>query len=187
MTPTTYTPVAVCTSFPVPPPSEGHHHHHPPLPSPSIWSVLHPPTHPLPPDNLVPSPLPTPILSNTSPIQVFLFSRNFPDRRLVTRALQSFFGIGPNVSSQLLARFHLHSNMKMRELSPQQVLDLNAALDGMKIENELKRSVLQDIKRLRDTGTYRGRRHAMGLPVRGQRTRSQIKTSWRLNTVERRL
>lgn len=77
--------------------------------------------------------------------------------------------------------------MKMRELSPQQVLDLNAALDGMKIENELKRSVLQDIKRLRDTGTYRGRRHAMNLPVRGQNTRSQIKSAWRLNMVERRL
>ena len=77
--------------------------------------------------------------------------------------------------------------MKMRELSPQQVLDLNAALDGMKIENELKRSVLQDIKRLRDTGTYRGRRHAMNLPVRGQRTRSQIKGAWRHNAVERRL
>jgi small subunit ribosomal protein S13 len=86
-----------------------------------------------------------------------------------------------------MSRHHLHANMKMRELSAQQVLDLNAQLDGMKIENELKRSILQDIKRLRDTGTYRGRRHAMGLPVRGQNTRSQIKNSWRLNAVERRL
>ncbi|ETN38409.1 30S ribosomal protein S13 [Cyphellophora europaea CBS 101466] len=118
---------------------------------------------------------------------VFLFSRNFPDRRLVTSALQSFFGIGPLVSQQVMARFHLHDNMKMRELTQQQVLDLNAHLDGMKIENELKRSILQDIKRLRDTGTYRGRRHAMNLPVRGQRTRSQIKTAWRLNAVERKL
>lgn len=77
--------------------------------------------------------------------------------------------------------------MKMRELSSQQILDLNAHLEGMKIENELKRSVLADIKRLRDTGTYKGRRHAMGLPVRGQRTRSQIKTGWRLNKIERNL
>lgn len=84
-----------------------------------------------------------------------------------------------------MARHHMHANMKMRELSQQQILDLNAQLDGMKIENELKRSILADIKRLRDTGTYRGRRHAMGLPVRGQNTRGQIKTPWRLNKVER--
>jgi small subunit ribosomal protein S13 len=75
----------------------------------------------------------------------------------------------------------------MRELNSQQILDLNAYLEGIKIENELKRSVLADIKRLRDTGTYRGRRHAMGLPVRGQRTRGQIKSVWRLNKVERNL
>ena len=45
----------------------------------------------------------------------------------------------------------------------------------MKIENDLRRQILDDIKRLRDTGTYRGRRHALGLPVRGQNTRSQVR------------
>lgn len=139
-----------------------------------------PPPYPPPPKQSSPG-------SNTHISQVFLFSRNFPDRRRLSAALQSFFGIGPAVCSRILSRFHLHSNMKMRELSTQQVLDLNAHLDGMKIENELKRSVLADIKRLRDTGTYRGRRHAMGLPVRGQRTRGQIKTGWKLNAVERNL
>lgn len=118
---------------------------------------------------------------------VFLFSRNFPDRRPVAKALQSFFGIGPNVSAHVMSRFHLHNTMKMRDLSQQQVLDLNAHLDGMKIENELKRGILQNIQRLKDTGTYRGRRHAMHLPVRGQNTRSQIKSAWRLNRVERNL
>ena len=44
----------------------------------------------------------------------------------------------------------------------------------MKIENDLRREVLNDIKRLKETGTYRGRRHALGLPVRGQRTRTQV-------------
>lgn len=77
----------------------------------------------------------------------------------------------------------------------------------MKIENDLRRQILDDIKRLRDTGTYRGRRHALGLPVRGQNTRSQvrlilsyevgfrllltfirqIKTAYKLNSAERRL
>jgi small subunit ribosomal protein S13 len=86
-----------------------------------------------------------------------------------------------------MARFHLHSTMRMRDLTQPQILELNAHLDGMKIENELKREVLRNIARLRDIGSYRGRRHAMNLPVRGQNTRGQIKTAWKLNRVERNL
>lgn len=44
----------------------------------------------------------------------------------------------------------------------------------MKIENDLRRKILDDIKRLKETGTYRGRRHALGLPARGQKTRTQV-------------
>ena len=91
------------------------------------------------------------------------------------------------MSARLLARFHLHKTARVGDLATAQILELNAALDGMKIENDLRRQVLQDIKRLRDTGTYRGRRHAMNLPVRGQNTRNQIKTATHLNRVERRL
>ena len=89
----------------------------------------------------------------------------------------------------------------MRDLSSAKILEMNAYLDaipsqpglpancqtGVKVENELKRDVLRNIARLKDIGTYRGRRHAMGLPVRGQNTRSQIKSVWRLNRVERNL
>lgn len=86
-----------------------------------------------------------------------------------------------------MARFHLHDTCRVGELQQGQILELNAHLDGMKIENDLRRSILQDIQRLRDTGTYRGRRHAMSLPVRGQNTRNQIKTATRMNRVDRRL
>ena len=75
----------------------------------------------------------------------------------------------------------------MRELAPAQILELNASLGGMKIENELRRKVLEDIKRLKDCGCYRGRRHMMKLPVRGQGTRNNMKTAGRLNMIERRL
>lgn len=118
---------------------------------------------------------------------VFIFNVNFPERRFVKQALQSFFGIGQNGCGRLMARFHLHDTARVGELGQSQILELNAALDGMKIENDLRRQVLQDIQRLRDTGTYRGRRHAMGLPVRGQNTRNQIKTATKMNRVERRL
>jgi small subunit ribosomal protein S13 len=74
-----------------------------------------------------------------------------------------------------MARFHIHPTAKIGELANKQVLDLTAALSDMKIENDLRRKVLDDIKRLKDTGTYRGRRHALGLPVRGQNTRNQVR------------
>ena len=73
-----------------------------------------------------------------------------------------------------MASHHMHAMTRMRDLAANQLLELNASLAGMKIENELRRKVLEDIKRLRDCGTYRGRRHAMGLPVRGQNTRNQV-------------
>ncbi|KAJ6086362.1 Ribosomal protein S13 [Penicillium sp. IBT 16267x] len=103
------------------------------------------------------------------------------------KSLESFFGIGNNTSSRLLARFNIHPTCRVGELANKQVLDLTAVLSDMKIENDLRREVLNDIKRLKETGTYRGRRHALGLPVRGQRTRTQIKTPVRLNRMERRL
>jgi small subunit ribosomal protein S13 len=89
-------------------------------------------------------------------------------------SLESFFGIGGNVSSRLMARFNIHPTCRVGELANKQVLDLTAVLSEMKIENDLRREVLNDIKRLKETGTYRGRRHALGLPVRGQRTRTQV-------------
>jgi small subunit ribosomal protein S13 len=166
--------------------------------------------------------------------KVFILNVNFPEQRLVKvrmalpscecpkfypgprtitdtpptpqAALGTFFGIGPYTSARILARFHIHQTAKVGELSQNQVSNLVAHLDGMKIDNDLRRQVLQDIQRLRDTGTYRGRRHAMGLPVRGQNTRNQvrlqakiqsiafasthmlqIKTAHKLNRVERKL
>lgn len=90
------------------------------------------------------------------------------------KSLETFFGIGNHTSSRLLARFNIHPTCRVGELANKQVLDLTAVLSDMKIENDLRREVLNDIKRLKETGTYRGRRHALGLPVRGQRTRTQV-------------
>ncbi|KAK2805457.1 hypothetical protein FQN51_000283 [Onygenales sp. PD_10] len=129
---------------------------------------------------------------------VFLLGINFPERQLVkaskppshrykTQALQSFFGIGPLTCSKLMARHYVHETAKISDLANKQVLNLTAALTDMKIENDLRRQILEDIRRLKDTGTYRGRRHALGLPVRGQNTRSQVKTPIKLNKLNRRL
>jgi small subunit ribosomal protein S13 len=101
------------------------------------------------------------------------------------RSLESFFGIGPKVSQGLMAKFHIHPWAKVGTLKNATVMDLTSELSNMKIENDLRREVQGNILRLKDMGTYRGRRHAMGLPVRGQRTRSQITTARRLNKIER--
>ncbi|PWY86138.1 40S ribosomal protein S13 [Aspergillus heteromorphus CBS 117.55] len=118
---------------------------------------------------------------------VFILGVNFPERNLVKKSLETFFGVGKIHSTRLLARFHVHPTCKIGELANKQVLDIQAALSEMKIENDLRRQVLDNIKRLKETGTYRGRRHALGLPVRGQRTRTQTKTAVKLNRMERRL
>ena len=73
-----------------------------------------------------------------------------------------------------MARFHIHPTAKVSSLVNNQILNINAELSNMKIETDLRRQLQDNIKRLRDMGTYRGRRHAMSLPVRGQRTRTQV-------------
>jgi small subunit ribosomal protein S13 len=74
----------------------------------------------------------------------------------------------------------------MGALPPKIITALTAELSTMTIESDARKLVQDNIKRLRDMGTYRGRRHAMGLPVRGQRTRNQIESAKRLNMIERR-
>jgi small subunit ribosomal protein S13 len=76
-----------------------------------------------------------------------------------------------------MARHHLYPMMKVGALQNKQILDLTAELTGMKIENDLRREVRDNIARLRDMKAYRGVRHALGLPVRGQNTRTQVRST----------
>jgi small subunit ribosomal protein S13 len=91
------------------------------------------------------------------------------------KALTSFFGIGNHQCGRIMARYHIHPTAKIGELANRQVLELTTGLTHMKIENDLRREVLDNIRRLKDIGTYRGRRHAIGLPVRGQGTRTNVR------------
>ena len=100
---------------------------------------------------------------------------SYPTSNRIQRSLETFYGIGPKVSQQVMARFHIHPWARVGSLKNSTVLELTAELTGMRIENDLRREVQENIRRLKDMGTYRGRRHAMGLPVRGQRTRTQVR------------
>ena len=94
---------------------------------------------------------------------------------MLQHSLETFYGIGPLVSQRIMARFHIHPTAKVGSLASKQVLDLTGELSSMTIENDLRRQLRDNIRRLRDMGSYRGRRHALGLPVRGQQTRTQVR------------
>jgi small subunit ribosomal protein S13 len=114
-----------------------------------------------------PSLLP-PALTGQPPI----LNVNFQEATAVRRALQSFFGVGPQVCARIMARHLIHPTATVGSLAPQKLLDLTAQLTAMpQVEGEAKKQVRENIRRLRDMGAYRGRRHAMGYPVRGQNTK----------------
>ncbi|EMR69860.1 hypothetical protein MGN70_002415 [Eutypa lata] len=116
---------------------------------------------------------------------VFISGVNFHERKLVKKALESFYALGPQTSARILAKYCIHPLARCGTLPVKTTTALTAELSTMTIENDARRLVQENIKRLRDMGTYRGRRHAMGLPVRGQNTRTQIATARKLNVLER--
>ena len=73
-----------------------------------------------------------------------------------------------------MSKFSIHKTARVGSLGEKQITSLASELADMTLESDLKGQMQNNIKRLRDMGTYRGRRHAMGLPVRGQRTRTQV-------------
>ncbi|KAH6987324.1 hypothetical protein BGZ61DRAFT_156665 [Ilyonectria robusta] len=117
---------------------------------------------------------------------VFILGVNFGEQKLVKKALESFYALGSTTSARIMAKHSIHKLAKVGSLAPRTVTSLTAELSQMTLETDARRLVQENIRRLKDMGTYRGRRHAMGLPVRGQRTRTQTATANKLNRVERR-
>ncbi|KAG5999086.1 hypothetical protein E4U43_002288 [Claviceps pusilla] len=117
---------------------------------------------------------------------VFILGVNFHEGKLVKKALESFYSLGTTTSSRIMAKYSIHKLAKIGSLAPRTVTSLTAELSQMKIGTDARRAVQDNIQRLKDIGSFRGRRHAMGLPVRGQRTRTQTATANKLNRVERR-
>jgi small subunit ribosomal protein S13 len=85
-----------------------------------------------------------------------------------------------------MARHFIHPTATVGSLAQQKLLDLTAQLTGMPIESEARKALRENIHRLRDMGAYRGRRHAMGYPARGQNTKGgQVSVSEGVTSVER--
>ncbi len=101
---------------------------------------------------------------------------NIPDNKHTVIALQSIFGIGPTRSAQICDTLEINPQTKVRELNEEQLEQIRSQIDRLTTEGDLRREISMNIKRLMDLGTNRGIRHRRGLPVRGQRTKTNART-----------
>ena len=102
---------------------------------------------------------------------------NIPLNKRVEIGLTYIYGVGRSTSNQLLAQLGISPDTYVRQLTDDEVAKLRDAIEGnFKIEGDLRREVQADIRRKIEIGSYQGRRHRMGLPVRGQRTKTNART-----------
>lgn len=101
---------------------------------------------------------------------------NIPVHKHTVIALTSIFGIGRNRAVDICAAASVKPETKVKDLSEAEVDALRAEVAKFAVEGDLRREVSMNIKRLMDLGTYRGIRHRRGLPMRGQRTRTNART-----------
>ncbi len=101
---------------------------------------------------------------------------DLPRNKRVVIGLTSIFGIGVSTSKQILGKLGINEDTKVSALTDDEVNKIRTEIGFIKIEGALKSEVQMNIKRLIDIGTYRGKRHRRGLPVRGQRTRTNART-----------
>ena len=100
-----------------------------------------------------------------------------PDKKKILFALQYIHGIGAKFASDILTEAKIDGNLRSSELDENQLAQINALIDAnYLVEGALRRQVQQNIQRLKDIRCYRGERHRRGLPVRGQRTKSNART-----------
>ncbi len=101
---------------------------------------------------------------------------DIPKNKQIWVSLQYIYGIGPTLSQRILAQTSVKPDTKVSDLSEEEVNRLRELIDReYKVEGELRKEVNLNIKRLIEIGSYRGMRHRHGLPVRGQRTRTNAR------------
>jgi small subunit ribosomal protein S13 len=103
---------------------------------------------------------------------------DLPKNKRIEAALPYIYGIGWPLSKQILEEASVNPDTRVHNLTEDEVHRIQEAFlrMGLKVEGDLRKEVSQNIKRLMDIGCYRGTRHRKGLPVRGQRTRSNART-----------
>ena len=102
---------------------------------------------------------------------------NIPEKKQIEISLTYIYGIGRSLSRKILEKAGIESVKRADELSSQEVATLKDIIEkSHRVEGELKREIMTNIKRLKDIGSWRGIRHIKGLPARGQRTKTNSRT-----------
>lgn len=106
-----------------------------------------------------------------------LLGVDIPNDRPTVVSLTYLFGVGPKTARELCHKAGIEPSVRARDLAEDELARISALLDkDYVVEGQLRRQTAQNIARLRDIGSYRGLRHRRGLPVRGQRTRTNART-----------
>ena len=102
---------------------------------------------------------------------------DIPDAKRIEIALTYVYGIGRTRSVQILAETKIDKNIRVKDLTDDQLVAIRDFIEGnFKVEGDLRRDVAADIRRKVEIGSYEGIRHRKGLPVRGQRTKTNART-----------
>lgn len=103
---------------------------------------------------------------------------NIPDKKIIEIALTYVFGISKFLSKKILRQANINPGTKTEKLSEKEINKLREIIESKnyKIEGDLRREIMMNIKRLKEISSYRGTRHIKGLPVRGQQTRTNSRT-----------
>jgi small subunit ribosomal protein S13 len=101
---------------------------------------------------------------------------NLPENKRVEIALTYIYGIGNSIAKKVLSELKIDPNIRVKDLSEKDADALRTTIEKKHIEGDLRRIISQDIKRLKEVNCYRGSRHKAGLPVRGQRTKTNART-----------
>lgn len=100
---------------------------------------------------------------------------NIPVNKRVEIGLTYIFGIGHSTAKQILAEAGVDPSTSVKDLTEDEVMKLREAVENREVEGDLRRERSQNVKRLMEIGSYRGLRHRRGLPVRGQRTKTNAR------------
>jgi small subunit ribosomal protein S13 len=102
---------------------------------------------------------------------------DIPRDKRVEVSLTYIYGVGRSTANRILKRAEINPDTRVKDLTEQEISRIREVLEGnYVVEGDLRRDLSMNIKRLMDIGTYRGLRHRRGLPVRGQRTRTNSRT-----------
>lgn len=101
---------------------------------------------------------------------------DIPDHKKVLFSLQYIYGVGPKIAQDIVGEAQIDANKRARDLTSDEINRIQRVLDRLMVEGNLRRVVNDNIDRLKRIKAYRGLRHMAGLPVRGQRTKSNART-----------